>query len=436
MLTGVTRNRMLKQRETMWSNERQAATDAINALDNDVDYRMAMNIMSNYICMTFILWSKEDNGKYKQFMYDSFQKEKGLKIWGESQKNMETIELWLERGKFWSCEGCSELLRLLVGVIEGLQDNVPTTLPLPFLKAKSDHYNFTCKERFKSEYILEQHDLYVFSAMIWELKNKKVNNVSIFEKTKSDSMIDPKGPRSRESIIDILKRITGLKKTDLSSKRRIARLMANSSGGTNIHSLKPNSLVGTLEWIFGLPCGADTSGTTAEIIGICETIKTKYLPEEELNSLIKGVPLFLGPALSMVKNGHHTLIECAVPMCMGFEDIKYAPGFYSTILPAGGNTELYRKVKEAMGKHDLKDSSKVATYLPSKDAWSKDDQNQVSLRGGTIMNSYQYIDQTGAKFKKVNLLNLLKEITNVQVINKDFDTQITNINECVITMIK
>ena len=459
ILKNVKRNRMLKQRETMWFRERQAATEAIKILDNDVNYRMAMNIMGNYICMSFVLWSEDDDWRIRDAMKESLRTEPGLRIWGDSENELSTVKQWLIRGRYWSCEECSELMRLMVAVIENLEkiliekhDELTvkkndkkelSEIKLNFLVGKSENYQFkstgtgTRLKRFKSSYELQSQVFQGFTGKISELKKRKLHNVEIFKKTEKKEKILPVGPRSRDTDIDILSRILSLGDTKIANQRRIARLLANSSGGTNIHSLRPNSLVGTLEWILGLPCGADTSGTTAEVIGICETIRKEYLPTDELDDMIQDIPLYLGPALSMVKNGHHTILECAIPMNI-YKNLAYAPGFYSDILPDVDESKakpLYKNLKSRLADFELKYEDDVAIYKPSTDAWSSDKVNQISLRGGTIMNSYRLKKCKGKNFHKIGLWILLNDITKKLDAKKDLGGQINKIYECVETTI-
>jgi hypothetical protein len=112
--------------------------------------------------------------------------------------------------------------------------------------------------------------------------------------------------------------------------------------------LEYNSVVRAIDRTFGLPEGADISGTTADSIFGMESIlyleaqgKTISTQKEasKLNDLgwsqkYPGEVILL-PLITMVKHGHHALLECALTfMLTGYID-AYHIGKYTSLWPKG-----------------------------------------------------------------------------------------------------
>lgn len=135
--------------------------------------------------------------------------------------------------------------------------------------------------------------------------------------------------------------------------------------------LEYNSIVRAIDRTFGLPEGADISGTTAdsifgmeavmhlsgkgqesigtekEAIFIMEGSEKKYWEDWDIEDKEKywsehheasgGYPgyVILLPLITMVKHGHHALLECALTfMLTGYID-AYHIGYYTTLWPKG-----------------------------------------------------------------------------------------------------
>jgi len=440
-LDNVNRNRMLAQRESFWRAERAAASGVIEILNNDFGYRTAMNVFANFICMNILLWGKETDRITRNQVVEALQNEKGLAIWQDAPATIETILTWIARGRKWDVEGASELFRLLVAVVEEIQNKIATASGLKIVKISSTDYQFSDPDlaRYSSHYELEELDqasFTQFSDGMALIKRRTMNGVRLFTKTDQDGPIDPNRPRSRWSLGDAYERIIGLSNEDVNSKRRMARMLTNSSGGTNIHSLKPNSLIGNIEWIYGLTSGADTSGTTAEIVALCNLFED-YLPKDEINQMVSGVSWYIGPVLAMIKNGHHTMIESAVAITMGErtgEDggfdwpVKYVPGFYQTLLlPMENPSALYTLVFNKLDEYALRNNFQLYLYRPEENAWDDTERYNVSLAGGTIINNYNYVTRTGQSIIQVELPALLNYITNYIANAPDDTTLVTQI---------
>jgi hypothetical protein len=455
-LDNIQRNRMLGQRESFWRSERTTASRAIDLLNSDFGYRSAMNVFANFISMNILLWGNECDRITRKQVSRALSNENGLGIWRDSPATLDSVLSWIARGRKWDVEGASELFRLFVAVVEEVEKEVEkevaTATGLKMIKITSTNYQFSDQEkaRYSSHYELEAlsvDSFKRFSKDMASIKNRTLNGVKLFTKTGANGPIDPDKPRSRWSLADAYERIIDLKNDDVNSKRRMARMLTNSSGGTNIHSLKPNSLIGTIEWIYGLASGADTSGTTAEILALCKLFEN-YLPKQEIDDMTSGVSWYLGPVLAMIKNGHHTMIESAIAITMGERTeeentyqwpVKYVPGFYQTMMmPAPENypeRTLYQQVFDELKALAMQDNFQMFLYRPTENAWGASEEYNVSLAGGTIINNYNYVMRTGEEIRKLELPLLLDRITAYIAERGKGQSTLTQV-EAIYTMVK
>ncbi len=130
--------------------------------------------------------------------------------------------------------------------------------------------------------------------------------------------------------------------------------------------LKHNSVVRAIDRTFGLPEGADISGTTADtIFGIeamvriitanaITTLGEKQIPlRADANAQVSKVyaswaPLILLPFITMTKHGHHAIIECALTFTFTGYINAYQIGKYSTLWPTGSSK--YTKLLDILKK--------------------------------------------------------------------------------------
>ncbi|QTA81214.1 Uncharacterized protein dnl_35450 [Desulfonema limicola] len=104
-----------------------------------------------------------------------------------------------------------------------------------------------------------------------------------------------------------------------------------TGGKTGISLWKLNDETGNVKIVdemFGLPPGADISGTTADHIFTIGSIGRKIYPNEaDLVELLNIIPL-----ASMPTGYHHTILEIALTLSMN-NIIDYRIGYYTTLLP-------------------------------------------------------------------------------------------------------
>lgn len=137
------------------------------------------------------------------------------------------------------------------------------------------------------------------------------------------------------------RRTRDLVELKLEAKEILDRLQGDLEGtvtGITRWKLKAGSTVGSMDQLFGLPKGADISGTTADATYALETLMNIIYAKEINQALqtkkiwIEAPYIMLLPLVSMVSQYHHTILECALTLTT-LDYIKYAIGFYTTLHP-------------------------------------------------------------------------------------------------------
>jgi hypothetical protein len=103
--------------------------------------------------------------------------------------------------------------------------------------------------------------------------------------------------------------------------------------GISPFRLMPHSTVRKIDIAFGLPEGADISGTTSDSIIVNQLVArfakaTSALPSPPLPSTSKLLQLL--PMVTMISHGHHTLLESALTLTL-FGVCEYQIGFYTSL---------------------------------------------------------------------------------------------------------
>jgi hypothetical protein len=170
--------------------------------------------------------------------------------------------------------------------------------------------------------------------------------------------------------------------------------------------LEYNSVVRTIDRTFGLPEGADISGTTADsIFGMeilmaakgggeksigtgevlkLQTIEDKNRDWERRYLATGGYPgyLILLPLITMVKHGHHAILECALTYALNDYIDAYHIGYYTSLWPkrsaqTGRLWEILQKWENSpSNKHIIierdKDGFVTGGWLFDKDSYLTD----------------------------------------------------------------
>ena len=102
--------------------------------------------------------------------------------------------------------------------------------------------------------------------------------------------------------------------------------------------LMPGSIIRKIDVAFGLPEGADISGTTADsVFGMGRVMSFADACGIALPGTVPADLLHLLPLVSMIAQGHHTVVESATVLTLNGK-ISYSIGFYSTLLPRSCST--------------------------------------------------------------------------------------------------
>ncbi len=153
---------------------------------------------------------------------------------------------------------------------------------------------------------------------------------------------------------------------------RRAKRDGEKSAGLARYKLWPQSTIRKIDAVFGLPAGADISGTTADSIFFMSSVEDFFRNLDRqtrralgITTLGEDLPIIqLLPLATMVSRGHHTVLESAIVLSMTSskdEDkdwsqiyktsVDYKIGFYSSLMPT--NADLMRDTKVCKVKHLL-----------------------------------------------------------------------------------
>ncbi len=146
------------------------------------------------------------------------------------------------------------------------------------------------------------------------------------------------------------------------------------------------STVKKIDNAFGLPLGADISGTTADSIFFIERFARRCG--------IKYDPIYQLLALAtLVAARHHALLEVALTMTLN-KIITYSIGFYSTLLPAGSTHPAKGAIDNVFKEHENHDwNDHILAYF---------DQHQKRVGGylfeGGEIDRFKKLATTGPDF--------------------------------------
>jgi len=99
--------------------------------------------------------------------------------------------------------------------------------------------------------------------------------------------------------------------------------VGKQTGGVMVWKITDSSTIGKIDRVFGLPYGADISGTTTDNLYFLSGWA----------DVSKGDPLVMMlPLAAIVGEYHHSLLEVAAAMSLR-KVVNYSIGFYSTLLP-------------------------------------------------------------------------------------------------------
>ena len=208
----------------------------------------------------------------------------------------------------WTASDCSDLIRLIASVVEPGKNGV---------KANKGQ---------AAQYMEKQFDVRKPDRIF-----KNIANATETGRSRTGDMGYKGAPKHI---------VSGRRQIDI--ERMIANIEADgerfnrSSYGYGIqrYELTEYSTVRKIDIAFGLPVGADISGTTADSIIVHDGIRKFCCVYREVagNKSLPEAIVQLLPLATMVAQGHHTLLESALTLTIdGY--LNYCIGFYSTIMP-------------------------------------------------------------------------------------------------------
>jgi hypothetical protein len=284
-----------------------------------------------------------------------------FKNWKNAQAAL--YRLWLNKNA-WSASDCSDLIRLFGDLCE---QNKGKAVYSDKDDTYSAHYNDNKQdfEKFKP-------DKYFFAVDPGKKKEKDV-------KAREDYLSKHKINRTRASGSDKEKLAAGTPAPHVAAGRDKIKYVKlggpKTFWGISLYRLMPKSTVRKVDIAFGLPTGADASGTTADSILVINRVNSFIEAFKTLGVDIgirsKGDEYILQllPLVTMVSKGHHTLFECALTLSYhGY--INYAVGFYETLMPQKFKPEEMRDavgpIQEALRKASNNSGNKhiLAYYDP------------------------------------------------------------------------
>jgi len=272
-----------------------------------------------------------DNPKHGEKVRAAFVAEKNLDVWKGEPKTGDGLHNVWKRHKTWTASECADLLRLFGTVIE--------TTDIGEGEGKAEH------------------------------AAARVGGDARFKNI-------PAGPgRSRTGVP------TAEKPAPANYQAPAAHVAAGrdmikavkmggpgSFYGIGLYKLMPESTVRKIDTAFGLPEGADISGTTADsIFGMGRVLKFAEGIGVTMTSANTPVGVLkLLPLVSMIAQGHHTLVESALVLTLN-KIIDYSIGFYTTLLPKvqGGGEELVGLLQPLVAKAEnhMNNIPMVAFYV-------------------------------------------------------------------------
>ncbi len=111
--------------------------------------------------------------------------------------------------------------------------------------------------------------------------------------------------------------------------------------GITLFKLKQESTIRKIDALFGLPEGADISGTTTDhaygifycLYSLEQKAKAGSIPQSTVDRVNKRLPLvLLTPLIQMIAEYHHSMLESATALSLN-DLIDYKIGFYTSLLP-------------------------------------------------------------------------------------------------------
>ncbi len=359
-----------------------------------------------YIHDLYFVLNDQNNVPYMKKLLEVLEKESGLKMWGKkplgSGKVAAAVGLknLLDRWTSFTTNDCSEMLRLFGGVIEEVdfdgytpeiinprrKDLHATMPPRSLLNELRMAYrsgygeNVSKKNWSKGQIIDVKTGKDMIASAPFRGDVRMRDQARLSNDSKTVSFKNPREKMENETLRPLTKEQAAyVMGSSIRTDEREVR-------GMTLWKLKDGSVTWAMDRIFGLPPGADISGTTADLMWAMEVISSIIYPsytKSDGKTILKdgyrfGLAgfnqelglLYLLPIAAMVAHYHHTILECALTQTFN-SVIEYVVGFYTTLLPTkteSPSADKIRKVLDKWENHPL--NFKMVLFTENGEEWA------------------------------------------------------------------
>lgn len=236
--------------------------------------------------------------------------EKALGVWRKRLPSIKALESVYHERNTWTPSECSDLIRLYATITEDKDTNV--------LRSSG----------FVGKDVAELQDGARVGSKedVWGQPTKDM----------------PNAPRSRHALGKAKGPVPVLPRhLEMGRLATLHQARHEKSPGIKRFLLQESSTIRKIDAVFGLPSGADISGTTADSIFFMKNVEGFFQVAGHGTTFGHILPAMqLLPLATMVSGAHHTLVESAIVLTMNANNPNdvygtlgdYCIGFYSTLL--------------------------------------------------------------------------------------------------------
>ncbi|HVY62937.1 MAG TPA: hypothetical protein VHF22_14865 [Planctomycetota bacterium] len=250
---------------------------------------------------------------------------------------------------------CSDLIRLYVGIAEGLEKRLDKDGHFKAVMTgleKDENYRSWAASPAGKEFLALAESSFKDRGQAATAVETKLKEWSGLVKTRDRMKVGGKDVWNKDLALAFGRHRVNQKKLDatghLVDKASMGEVEAwlaeTRKGGATVWKILDTSTIGLIDRVFGLVAAADISGTTVD----STFFMTKMI---EGSALCSHDPIFwMLPLATIVAANHHSTVEVAIPLTqMG--KLDYACGFYTTLMPKGAKL-CAGPVQAVLQKHE------------------------------------------------------------------------------------
>ncbi|MBN1569530.1 MAG: hypothetical protein JXA73_16925 [Acidobacteria bacterium] len=172
------------------------------------------------------------------------------------------------------------------------------------------------------------------------------------------SQLKPKAEWQQEALMRAARR-ESLAKQESDRPENLYTNIGSIVRGVDKFRFEPKSVIAAINRTFGLrPEGADISGTTTDSLYALNWAGGVAHVSNEVLGIIQLLPL-----VTMVPQGHHTIVECAWPLTRhkqkdGSTYLDYHVGYYSTLAPMNAGAAAHGRIEGILKDFDADERNK------------------------------------------------------------------------------